>query len=135
MSIGWSCAISSRMAWKGRFSRTAFCSKARGLLCACSPNAGPKCGGLRFSKAVRDGPHAECDRVDCRWRKRMDAALIAELPPFIRMLAWQLWTLEWSLRCVLSCVEAGGNDPTVREAIARFYSVGPGETLPVNALT
>jgi hypothetical protein len=65
----------------------------------------------------------------------MDAASIAELPPLIGMLAWQLWSLEWSLRCVLLCVEAGGNDPTVREAIARFYSVGSGETLPINALT
>jgi hypothetical protein len=65
----------------------------------------------------------------------MDAASIAELPPLIGMLAWQLWSLEWSLRCVLLCVEAGGNDPTVREAIARFYGVGSGETLPINALT
>jgi hypothetical protein len=65
----------------------------------------------------------------------MDDASITRLPPLIGMLAWQLWSLEWSLRCVLLCVEAGGNDPTVREAISRFYNVASGETLPVDALT
>src|SRR5262245_35567428 len=65
----------------------------------------------------------------------MDAASLAELPHFIGMLAWHLWTLEWSLRCVLLCVELDERDPTICEAIARFYSVEAGETLPVNALT
>jgi hypothetical protein len=65
----------------------------------------------------------------------MDDASIAELPRLIGMLTWQLWSLEYSLRSVLLCVEAGGDDPTVREAIARFYSVGEGEALPINALT
>jgi hypothetical protein len=65
----------------------------------------------------------------------MDAASIAELPRLIGMLAWQLWSLEWSLRCVLLCIEAGGNDPSVREAIARFYSAVPGKPLHVDALT
>jgi len=65
----------------------------------------------------------------------MDAASIAKLPPLIGMLAWQLWSLEWSLRCVLLCVEAGRDDLTVREAIDHFYNVVSGETVPVDALT
>ncbi len=58
-----------------------------------------------------------------------------ELPPMIGRLVWQLWSLEWLLRCVLFCLDSDRDVATISAGIARFYAATPGNADPVNALT